>query len=84
VDVVAGDRQPVAAQQDVDLQPLPQRVEDAVADRRQLGRDVVRDIERLLRQASFSVMSWREGAVLRRLPSRRRGLCPRLRLDVDA
>jgi hypothetical protein len=57
VHVVARDRQPVAAQQDVDLEPLAQRVEDAVADRGQLGRDIVRDIERLLRQASFSFTS---------------------------
>jgi hypothetical protein len=57
VHVVARDRQPVAPQQDVDLEPLAQRVEDAVTDRRQLGRDIVRDIERLLRQASFSFTS---------------------------
>jgi hypothetical protein len=57
VHVVARDRQPVAPQQDVDLEPLAQRVEDAVADRGQLGRDIVRDIERLLCQASFSFTS---------------------------
>jgi hypothetical protein len=55
VHVVAGDGQAVAAQQDVDLEPVAQRVEDAVADRRELGGDVVRDIERLFRQASFSL-----------------------------
>jgi hypothetical protein len=52
--VVAGERQAVAAQQDVDLEPLAQRVEDAVADRRELGGDVVRDVENLFGQASFS------------------------------
>ena len=44
---VAGDRQPVAAQEDRDLEAIAQRVEDAVADRGELGRDVVGDIENL-------------------------------------
>ena len=48
VDVVALDRQPVAAQPDRALEPVAQRVEDAVADRGQLGGDVVRDVEGLL------------------------------------
>jgi hypothetical protein len=55
VHVLAGDRQAVPPQEDVDREPLAQRVEDAVADRRQLSGDVVRDVERLLRQASFSL-----------------------------
>src|SRR5262249_25261178 len=56
--VVAGDRQSVAAQEDLDLQTVAQRVEDAVADRRELCRDVVRNVEHLFRQASFSFTSW--------------------------
>jgi hypothetical protein len=58
VHVVTGQRQPVAAQQDVDLEPLAQRVEDAVPDRRELRGDVVRNVENLFRQASFSFTSW--------------------------
>jgi hypothetical protein len=81
VDVVACDRQPVAAQEDVDLEPFAERVEDPVADRGELGGYVVRDIERLFGQASFSLTTWCKGAVLRRRPSRSRGLCPRLRLE---
>src|SRR5438874_2889924 len=58
VDVVAGDRQPVPAEQDRAFQPVAERIEDAVADRGELGRDVVGDIEHLFRQASFSFTSW--------------------------
>jgi hypothetical protein len=54
VDVVARDRQAVAAQEDRDFEPVAQRVEDAVADRGKLGRDVVGDIENLF-QARLSV-----------------------------
>jgi hypothetical protein len=57
LDVVTGDRQPVATQQDVDLQPVAQRLENAVADRRELRGDVVRDVEGLFCQASFSLTS---------------------------
>jgi len=57
VDVVAGDRQPVPAEQDVDLQPVAQRVEDAVADRRELRGDIVGNVQNLFRQASFSFTS---------------------------
>jgi hypothetical protein len=50
--VVALDRQAVAAQQDRAPKPVTQRVEDAVADRGELGRDFVRDRENLLHRAS--------------------------------
>src|SRR5215831_12441656 len=56
--VLTVDRQPVPSQKDVDLQPVAQRIEDAVADRGELRRDVVRNVEHLLRQASFSFTSW--------------------------
>jgi hypothetical protein len=56
-DVVAGERQPVPAEQDVDLEPFAEGVEDAVADRGELGGYVVRDVEDLLGQASFSFTS---------------------------
>ena len=45
VDVVSGDRQAVPAQQDRALQPVPERLEDAVADRGELRRHVVRNVE---------------------------------------
>jgi hypothetical protein len=41
VRVLALDRQPVAAQQDRDAKPITQRIEDAVAQGRQLGGDIV-------------------------------------------
>ena len=47
VDVVARDRQPVPAQQDGALEAVAERVEHAVADRGQLGSDVVGDVEGL-------------------------------------
>jgi len=47
VDVVALDGQAVAPQQDRAVEPIPQRVQDPVADRGELGRDVIRDIEGL-------------------------------------
>ena len=43
VGVGALDRQAVAAEQDRAAQPLTKRIEHAVADRGELGRDVVRD-----------------------------------------
>ena len=43
--VVALERQLVAAQADGAAEPLAQRVEHAVADPGQLGRDLVRDVE---------------------------------------
>ena len=62
VHVVAGDRQPVPAQQDRALEPVPERVEHAVADRGQLGRDVVGNIESLLHLLhTFSVGRAAEG-----------------------
>ena len=47
VDVVAADREAVSAQEDRALEPVAERVEDAVADRRQLRGDVVGDVEGL-------------------------------------
>ena len=65
------DRQPVPAEENRALEPIPERIEDAVADRRELRRDVVRDVERLFHllhalsvgavpgcQASFSLTTW--------------------------
>ena len=49
--VVAFDREPVPAQEQRDPEPLAQRVEDAVADGRELGGDVVRNRENLLHPA---------------------------------
>ena len=46
--VVAAERQTVAAKRDRALEPLAQRVEDAVLDAGELGRDLVRDVENLL------------------------------------
>ena len=46
--VVALERQLVAAQAHRALQPLAQRVEHAVRDPGQLGRDGIRDLERFL------------------------------------
>jgi hypothetical protein len=46
--VVALDRQPVAAQADRATQSVAERVEHAVANRGELSRNVVRDIEHLL------------------------------------
>jgi len=48
MDVVARDREPVPAQEDRALEAVAKSVEDAVADRRQLGGDVVGDVEGLL------------------------------------
>ena len=45
VRVVALEHEPVAAEQDRALEPLAERVEHAVADAGELGRDVVRDAE---------------------------------------
>ena len=42
--VVAPERQAVAAQRDGALEPLAQRVEHAVLDAGELGRDLVRDV----------------------------------------
>ena len=63
--LVAAERQPVAAERDRALEPFAERVEDAVLDSSELGRDLVRDIQHLLhqaqcrrgRQASFSLTS---------------------------
>ena len=49
--VVTLDREPVAAQADRAAQPVTERVEHAVADRGELSRDVVRDIQHLLHVA---------------------------------
>ena len=49
--VVAAQRQPVPAQRDRAVEPLPQRVEDAVLDAGELGGDLVRDVQHLLGQA---------------------------------
>ena len=46
--VVAAERQPVPAQGDRAAEPLAERVEDAVLDPRELGRDLVRDVQHLL------------------------------------
>jgi DUF1365 family protein len=46
--VLAFDREAVPAQEDRALQAVPQRVEHAVADSSQLGRDVVRDVQDVL------------------------------------
>ena len=46
--VVAAEREPVPAQGDRAAEPLAQRVEDAVLDPRELGRDLVRDVQHLL------------------------------------
>ena len=46
--LVALEREPVAAQQDRAVEPVAQRVEHAVADAGELGRDVVRDVENFL------------------------------------
>jgi hypothetical protein len=48
VDVVACDREPVPAEEDRDRETVAQRVEHSVADRRQLGGDVVGNVEGLL------------------------------------
>jgi hypothetical protein len=45
---VAVERQAVAAQRDGAVQPLAERLEDAVLDTRKLSRDLVRDVEHLL------------------------------------
>jgi len=52
VGVVALDRQPVATKQDRDPKPVTQRVENAVADGRELGGDVVGDRENFLHARS--------------------------------
>ena len=46
--VIALDREPVSAQANRAAQAVAQGVEHAVADRGELGRDVVRDIKHLL------------------------------------
>ena len=50
--VVAAERQAVAAQRDRALEPLAQRVEHAVLDAGELGRDLVRDVQYLLHQSA--------------------------------
>ena len=50
--LVAGQRQAVAAQRDRAAEPLAQRVEHAVADPGQLGRDLVRNCEDVLHAIS--------------------------------
>ncbi len=47
VGAVPGDRQAVAAKEDRALEPVAESVEHAVADRGQLGGDVVRDVQSL-------------------------------------
>ena len=51
---VALQRQPVAAQRDRAAEPLAQRVEHAVADPGELGRDLVGDFEHLSQVARLS------------------------------
>ena len=46
--VVAAQREPVPAQGDRAAEPLAERVEDAVLDTCELGRDLVRDVQHLL------------------------------------
>ena len=46
--VVAAQREPVPAQGDRAAKPLRKRVEDAVLDTCELGRDLVRDVQHLL------------------------------------
>ena len=53
--VVSFDRQPVPAQANRAPQPFAQRAEHAVADRGQLGGNVVRDREHLLHGLSLGV-----------------------------
>ena len=48
--VVALEREPVAAQEDGDLEAVAERVEDAVVDRGELGRDLVGDRENFLQR----------------------------------
>ena len=48
VRVVAAEGQAVATQRDRALEPLPERIEDAVLHAGELGRDLVRDIQNLL------------------------------------
>jgi hypothetical protein len=50
--LVALDREPVAAQHDGAAKPFPKRAEHAVADRCELGRDLVRDRKNLLHRGS--------------------------------
>ena len=49
--VLTLDREPVAAQADRAAKAFAQRVEHAVADRGELGRNVVRDVKHLLHMA---------------------------------
>ena len=55
VDVVARDCEPVSTQENRALQPVAERIEDAVADCRQLRSDVVGDVECLLHRCTRSV-----------------------------
>ena len=50
--VVAAEREPVPAQRDRAAQALAERVENAVLDPGQLGRNLVRDIQHLLHGGS--------------------------------
>ena len=52
VRVIAPQREPVPAERDRALEPLAQRVEDSVLDARELGRDLVRDVQHLLHLAA--------------------------------
>ena len=65
--LVAGERQPVAAQRDRAAEPFAQGVEHAVADPGQLGRDLVRNGENVLHGSQC------RGGSLRRLPGGRDG-----------
>ena len=60
--VVALERQLVPAQADRAVQPLAQRVEHAVADARELGGDLVRDVENFLHRLSVGAAQDRQRA----------------------
>ena len=52
VAVLAPERQPVAAESDRAMKPLAKRVEDAVLDPGELGRNLVGDVQHLLHRRS--------------------------------
>ena len=58
---LAVDRQAVAAQVDLAVEPLAQRVEDAVADASELGSDLVRDVEDFLHGSQCRSRTVRSG-----------------------
>ncbi len=69
VHVVSRDREPVPAEENRDFETVAESVENAVADRRQLGGDVVGDIESLFHLLhALSVGATPERTVRRAFP----------------